>query len=167
MSHRSPPQSGWRRSSFVVGTVIAFARLRTSPWYPRFNDVNSDLYVFQMIGNSWLYGFLPYRDVYDVKGPFLHLLFGLFAWIRPWSMGPPLVFLAILASCSMWLAHRIGRLYRLSRGIAALCAAASCVVIYLGVADVKTSFTCEEIAGSRGLVDAVAGAPPAPLRKDP
>ena len=41
---------------FVVGTVIAFARLRTSPWYPRFNDVNSDLYVFQMIGNSWLHG---------------------------------------------------------------------------------------------------------------
>ena len=52
--------------------------------------------------------FLPYRDVYDVKGPFLYLLFGLFAWIRPWSMGPPLVFLAILASCSMWLAYRTG-----------------------------------------------------------
>ena len=34
-----------------------------------------------------------------MKARSLHLLFGLFAWIRPWSMGPPLVFLAILASC--------------------------------------------------------------------
>ena len=130
---------------FVVGSVIALVQLRTSPWYPRFNDVNSDLYVYQMVGNSWRYGFWPYRDVYDVKGPFLYLLFGLFAWIRPWSMGPPLVFLAILASCSMWLAYRIARLYRLSRGIAALCATASCVVIYLSVA-VNTSFTPHEIA---------------------
>jgi len=110
------------------------------------NDVNSDVYVFQMVGNSWHAGFLPYRDVYDVKGPFLYLLFGLFAWLAPWSMTAPLVFLAVLASAAVWLSYCIARRFRLSRGVAALAAVTSSVVAYLGVADVNTSFTCEEIA---------------------
>ena len=102
----------------AVGTAIALIRLRTSPLYPAFNDVNSDIYVFAMVGNSWTYGLLPYRDVYDVKGPFLYLLFGLFAKIQPWSMGPPLAFLALLASSSVWLAYAIARLHRLGRPLA-------------------------------------------------
>ncbi len=130
----------------AVGTAIALIRLRTSPLYPAFNDVNSDIYVFAMVGNSWTYGLLPYRDVYDVKGPFLYLLFGLFAKIQPWSMGPPLAFLALLASSSVWLAYAIARLHRLGRPLAVVAAVGSCSVIYLGVADVNTSFTCEEIA---------------------
>lgn len=129
----------------LVGLVVALVRLRTSPWYPRFNDVNSDVYVFQMVGNSWRYGFLPYRDVYDVKGPFLYLLFGGFAQIRPWSMGLPLAFLVVLATCSVWLGYVIARLY-VARGWAAMSAVCSCLAIYLGVADVNTSFTCEELA---------------------
>ena len=130
----------------VVGTVVALVRLRTSPLYPLFNDVNSDVYVFQLVGNSWRYGYVPYRDVFDVKGPFLYLLFGGFAWIRPWSMAPALVFLAVLASCSAWLAYLIARLHGLGRGVAALVSATGCLLIYLGVADVNSSFTCEEIA---------------------
>lgn len=130
----------------VVGTVIALIRLRTSPLYPALNDVNSDVYVFAMVGNSWVEGLLPYRDVYDVKGPFLYLLFGLFALIQPWSMTPPLVFLALLAAASGWLAYAIARVHVLGRGLAALAAVLSCLLIYLGVADVNTSFTCEELA---------------------
>lgn len=57
--------------------------MRLSPLYPQLNDINSDFYVYQVVGNSWTHGDLPCRDVYDVKGPFLHLFFGLFATVRP------------------------------------------------------------------------------------
>jgi hypothetical protein len=130
----------------VVAAAIALVRLRVSPVYPAFNDVNSDVYVYQLVGNSWRYGLLPYRDVYDVKGPLLYLLFGLFAWVRPWSMGPPLVFLVGLALLSLWLAYAIARLHGCGRWLSMLAAVATCGLIYLGVMNVVTSVSCEEIA---------------------
>lgn len=130
----------------VTGTGIALVRFRCSPLYPAFNDVNSDVYVYQAVGNSWLHGLLPYRDVYDVKGPFLVLLFGLFARLQPWSMGLPLAFLAVLAASSVWLAYAIARLHLARAPLAAVAAVVSCALIYLSVARVPTSFTCEELA---------------------
>lgn len=130
----------------VVATAIAMIRFRPSPLYPAFNDVNSDVYIYQLIGNSWVDGLLPYRDVFDVKGPFLFLLFGLFARLRPWSMGPPIVVLTLLAFASIWLAYAIARLYILQRPIAVLAALASSFLIYLSPTSVASSFTCEELA---------------------
>jgi len=130
----------------VVATGIALVRFRCSPLYPTLNDVNSDVYVYQVVGNSWAHGLLPYRDVYDVKGPFLYLLFKLFAWLRPWSMGPPLAALVLLTFGSLWLAYAVARHYLQGRALAAVAAAVSCLLIYLSAATVPTSFTCEELA---------------------
>lgn len=130
----------------VVATGIALVRFRSGPLYPPFNDINSDVFVYQLVGNSWTQGLMPYRDVYDVKGPVLFLLFGFFAAVRPWSMAPPLVFLALLALISLGLAYAIARLHLQRRSLAALAAGLSCTLIYLSVADVPTSFTCEELA---------------------
>lgn len=130
----------------AVASGLALVRFRCSPAYPAFNDVNSDVYVYQVVGNSWTHGLFPYRDVYDVKGPFLYLLFGLFARLRPWSMGPPLVLLILLSFASLCLAYAIARVHLLRRPLAALAAVASCLVTYLSVAAVASSFTCEELA---------------------
>ncbi len=130
----------------VVATGIALVRFRCSPLYATLNDVNSDVYVYQVVGNSWVHGLLPYRDVYDVKGPFLYLLFKLFAWLRPWSMGPPLAALGLLAFGSLCLAYAVAREYLQRRALAAVAAVGSCLLIYLSVATVPTSFTCEELA---------------------
>jgi len=130
----------------AVAVGIALVRFRVSPWYPPLNDVNSDVYVYLGVGHAWAEGLLPYRDVYDIKGPFLYLLFGLFATLGPWSMWPPLGFLAALAFASLWLAYSLARLHVLSRPLAALAAVLSCAVIYLSVSGVPTSFTCEELA---------------------
>jgi len=54
----------------VVATTVAIVRFRTSPLYPKYNDINSDVYVYQIIGNSWTHGLLPYRDVFDIKDRF-------------------------------------------------------------------------------------------------
>ena len=64
-SHRAPvPTSGVLYGLMalvfaVVATAIAMIRFRPSPLYPAFNDVNSDVYVYQLIGNSWVDGLLP------------------------------------------------------------------------------------------------------------
>lgn len=128
-----------------IGLVIALIRFRLSPLYPRFNEVNSDFYVYQVIGNSWPYGLAPYRDAWDVKGPSFFALFGLFARIRPWSTMMPLAALAALAVVSLLLSYAIARL-RLRPGPSVLSAAVSCALIYLGVGSVPSSFTVEEIA---------------------
>lgn len=129
----------------VLAAAVALVRLRTSPLYPPANDVNSDVFVYQVVGNAWVEGRAPYRDVFDVKGPFLFLLFGLFALVRPWSMAAPLVALVLLALASLSLSLAIARMY--VRGWAAVaCAAAACLVLYLGVSGVPTSFSCEELA---------------------
>lgn len=131
---------------FLAASAIALIRLRTSPLYPSANMINSDIYVYQVVGNSWARGLWPYRDVYDVKGPSFYLLFGLFALARPWSMGPPLAALTVLAFASLWLSYAIARFHIPRRDLAAVCALMSCAIIYLGVSSVVSSFTCEELS---------------------
>ncbi len=129
----------------LVSVAIALIRFRCSPIYPRFNEVNSDFSVYQVVGNSWAYGLLPYRDAWDVKGPSFFLLFGIFARLRPWSVGPPLVALVLFAYAGQLLAFAIARL-RLGHAAATVSAVVSCLLIYLSVASVPSSFTVEEIA---------------------
>ena len=129
----------------LVSVAIALIRFRLSPVYPTFNEVNSDFSVYQVVGNSWAYGLLPYRDAWDVKGPSFFLLFGLFARLRPWSVAPPLIALVLLAYASQLVAFAIARL-RLGHAAATVSAVVSSVLIYLSVASVPSSFTAEEIA---------------------
>lgn len=130
----------------IVAAAIALFRLRTSPFYTHFNGLNSDIYVYQVVGNSWVHGLLPYRDVFDVKGPSFYLLFHLFALIHPWSMAPPLLALTLLAFTSLWLAYAITRQHLHGRYFCALLAVVSCTTIYLAVARVASSFTIEELS---------------------
>ena len=129
----------------LVAVVLALIHFRASPIYPTGNALQSDLYVYQEIGNSWVHGFLPYRDVFDVKGPSFLLLFGVFAWIMPWSMGPPLAVLTLLAFTSLCLAYAIARIHVRGRALAALAAVVSCMVVYLVPSGVKSSFTVEAL----------------------
>ena len=40
----------------------------------RYNMLGGDSAVFQALGKYWLEGFLPYKDLFDHKGPLLHLI---------------------------------------------------------------------------------------------
>ncbi|WP_158607446.1 glycosyltransferase family 39 protein [Flexivirga caeni] len=146
--HRLPDTAAGRTGVLLLLALaagIALFRFRLSPLYPQRNDINSDFYVYQVVGNAWAHGQLPYRDVYDVKGPFFYLLFGGFARLRAWSVGPPLAMLAVCAFAALWLAHRIA-LRILGPVGAVLSALSSGALIYLAVLGVSTSFTCEELA---------------------
>lgn len=129
----------------TAAVVIALYRLRMSPVYPRLNSINSDFYVYQVVGNSWVHGHWPYRDVFDVKGPTLYLLFAGFARIRPWSAAPPFVMLVLLATATLWLAFTIARRW-LTVPAAVASALACATLIYLTPVAAMSSFTCEELA---------------------
>ena len=152
---RRPYGAAVRRASLAVPTLvvalavatgIAMVRLRCSPLYPPDNDVSSDIYVYQAFGTAWAHGARPYVDVYDVKGPALYLPFRVFAELRPFSMGPPLVLLTLLALASLALAYRLALLFLRGERLAAACAVLACLVTYLAPQGVPTSFTCEELA---------------------
>lgn len=129
----------------VVSCIVGLVRLRVSPVYPADNDVNSDFYVYQVIGNSWAHGQWPYEDVFDVKGPSLLLLFRVFATVKAWSVWPPLLMLVALAHASLWIAYTTARRW-VGPVAAAGCAVATVLMIYLSPRGIPTSFSCEELA---------------------
>lgn len=50
-----------------------------------------DSFIFQVIGKYWLQGSIPYRDLYDNKGPFLYAMNALGYWITNSKTGVLLV----------------------------------------------------------------------------
>lgn len=129
----------------LVGGAVALVRFRVSPVYPTDNDVNSDFYVFQVVGNSWAHGKWPYEDVFDVKGPSLLLLFRFFAAVQGWSVWPPLLMLVALANAALWIAYATARRW-VGPASAAACSVAVILLVYLSPGGIPTSFSCEELA---------------------
>ena len=58
---------------FVISTItILILSTSTSFLYSYYEQLDS--IVFQQIGKEWLNGVLPYRDIWDLKGPLIFLL---------------------------------------------------------------------------------------------
>lgn len=55
---------------FFVALFVALYSATTSPFYAN-NIYNSDSSIFKIIGEGWCHGMLPYRDLWDSKGPFI------------------------------------------------------------------------------------------------
>ena len=74
LSHFSEKHS-WIRyiviSVIAVGYLLYFS-VSTSPLYP--NCYGGDSAFFILVGKGMKYGYLPYRDFYDMKGPWLFVL---------------------------------------------------------------------------------------------
>jgi hypothetical protein len=57
---------------FTAVLVLLFFSPSTSPLYPY--PEGADSAIFQLIGKSWAEGVLPYRDLFDHKGPVIFFL---------------------------------------------------------------------------------------------
>ena len=58
---------------FVISSItILLLSTSTSFLYSYYEQLDS--IVFQQIGKEWLNGVLPYRDIWDLKGPLIYLL---------------------------------------------------------------------------------------------
>ena len=72
---RTPASREERRLLFCVALVAVSVCSLSSPLYP-FNDW-VDANCFFTVGKSMLYGIVPYRDLYEQKGPLLYALYAL------------------------------------------------------------------------------------------
>lgn len=102
---------------FLLFFIIAFPCLlfiagSSSPLYPhlRYDDA-----IFNIMGAGWSRGALPYRDLFDNKGPLVYLIQMAGQALAPDKWG---VWLLEVAACalSLELLYRTGRQFRISAG---------------------------------------------------
>jgi len=85
--------------ALVPGLVaIAFLLVMSFSTSPLFFNEGMDSAIFKTMGRAWLDGHIPYRDIFDHKGPFLYLLNALGQWLIPGRAG-----IFILQCFSFWL----------------------------------------------------------------
>ena len=65
----------------LIFTVLFMVVYSTSTSFLYDYPETSDSFVFQVIGKFWLQGAIPYRDLYDNKGPFLYAMNALGYWL--------------------------------------------------------------------------------------
>ena len=65
----------------IISILIIIATLfvtvfshTTSPIYPCINPNYTDSPAFQIIGKYWSEGVIPYKDLWDMKGPYIFLM---------------------------------------------------------------------------------------------
>lgn len=65
--------------------MILMFNSRSSFLYPDNGWV--DAQAFYTVGRGWMHGLIPYRDLFEQKGPLLYLLYGLGWLIDPHGFG--------------------------------------------------------------------------------
>lgn len=99
-------------AAFAVALVVLGICSKSSPLYP-FNDWG-DPNCFVTVGKSMLHGLVPYRDLYEQKGPLLYMLHAVTAFLS-WRSFFGVFLLELLAgTCFLFLCRRILSLYKLS-----------------------------------------------------
>ncbi len=90
----------------VAGGFIYYFSISSSPKAKGFWGY--DAAIFQVVGRGWAKGYLPYRDIFDHKGPFIFLIYmisnlidedmGIFL-LSEFALGLSLVFAAKIGKC--------------------------------------------------------------------
>jgi len=119
----------WLRFGYalLLAFTVLFFCTKSSPLYP-INDW-SDANVFLTIGKGMTQGKLPYRDLYDHKGPLLFALHALCALISFDSFLGVFLMEVLLASAFVYIAHKYFERLELGR-MAWLAAAVLMVAVY-------------------------------------
>lgn len=101
--------------------------------------INGDQSIFALIGKSWLLGYLPYRDLFDHKGPLLFLAYTCAALFPNIKVGIYIISV-VLFFVNTALIYRIGRLY--VSPLSAWCVLLIAIVPYITL----MGLTCEELS---------------------
>ena len=100
----------WRIAIFLAAyaLMMLFVGLSTSPLVGR---LYIDQIVFTAIGDGWLHGLVPYRDLFDHKGPLMYLIQCAGLLLAPGKWGIFILATACAATTSELL-YRCGRVTR-------------------------------------------------------
>ncbi len=95
--------------SFLIAVFILGICSKSSPIYPLNDWVDAN--AFFTVGKSMLQGLVPYRDLFEHKGPILYTIHALGAVISPKSFFGVWVFEVIAATLFLYICDKIIRLY--------------------------------------------------------
>jgi hypothetical protein len=92
-----------------LSLLILFFSSIQSPFfrYSFFQDAN----VYLGIGRAMQHGLMPYRDIFDHKGPLLYLLQYLAAWAFPHSTYGVYILLSLCLTTFLFFGYRIARVF--------------------------------------------------------
>ncbi|MBR2122533.1 MAG: hypothetical protein IJ930_06365 [Lachnospiraceae bacterium] len=89
--------------------LIMMICTRSSFLYPYNNWDDSNSYF--TMGKSWFHGYIPYRDLFDQKGPWLYFVYGLCSLVSPTDFTGVFIMEVIVAAVSISLMYRTAALY--------------------------------------------------------
>ena len=93
----------------LIAAILLLVCTKSSPLYPLNDWVDCNIYF--TIGKGLMNGRVPYLDLYDQKGPFVYLLYGLAALLSPDSFLGVYVLEALSFGAFLYLAYRTVALY--------------------------------------------------------
>ncbi len=94
---------------FILSAAVLLICTKSSPLYPTNDWVDANCYV--TIGRAMLHGKLPYRDLFEHKGPLLYIIHALAVLISPEPFFGVFLIEIIAASAFLFAAYRILRLF--------------------------------------------------------
>ena len=104
---------GGRRSAWLIAFFLLTAFFlmmictRSSFLYPYNNWDDSNSYF--TMGKSWFHGYVPYRDLFDQKGPWLYFVYGLCSLISSRSFTGVFLMETIICAADLYLIYRAAR----------------------------------------------------------
>lgn len=109
MSNERKQKAGFFLFLALLAAVTLLFASQCSPLYP-FNEW-TDTNCFLTVGRGMLEGKVPYRDLYEQKGPYVYFLHALCALAFPGSFFGVYLMEVVACVCMLLLADRILRLY--------------------------------------------------------
>lgn len=93
----------------ITSISVLFFCSKNSPYYPFNNWVDEN--AFFTVGRSWLKGILPYRDLFEQKGPLLYFIFMIAAFINSKSFIVIFMFEVISFTICLYYVSKIINLF--------------------------------------------------------
>lgn len=102
------------RFLFFIGISIPALLIMSSLSTPLFPQRNADFSVFTVVGNAWSNGLIPYKEIFDHKGPVVFLIYRMaeFLAIGKWGIWIFQLFVAVL---SFELIYRCGEILKIPK----------------------------------------------------
>lgn len=94
---------------FVISFVVLTFTSKCSFLYP-FNDW-VDANAFFTVGKSWFNGIIPYLDIFEQKGPFLYLIYGIGYLLSNTSFLGIFILEVLAWTITLYYVHKINLLY--------------------------------------------------------
>ena len=94
---------------FIISIITLTVCSKNSPLYPFNNWVDEN--AFFTVGKSWAHGIIPYKDIFEQKGPLLYLIFMLGYFISNHSFLGIFIFEILGFTISLYYCSKIVNLY--------------------------------------------------------